>query len=167
MNWITWYIIINMTHTLICLLRLDDCGKDFPHTLHLCGRCFSWTCRIWMRSLSLFSKDLQCNGWNKDCGSLVQISKVIENKHRINHLKICLRYWIVNEFRSTWNTDDKGTSCHPGLRIWCTWDVYPCSTCTRRPSHIVHTCILRCLQEFFSCNGINKRLWNKNSWKIK
>ncbi len=49
--------------TRMCLFKLEDCENDFPQTLHLCGRCFSCTCRIWIRSLSRFSKDLQ----NENC----------------------------------------------------------------------------------------------------
>lgn len=32
-----------LINTLMCLLRLDDWLKHLPQTLHLWGRCFSWT----------------------------------------------------------------------------------------------------------------------------
>ena len=48
-----------MSLTRMCLLRLDDWLKLLAHTWHLWGRCFSWTCRMWMRRRSRFSKDLK------------------------------------------------------------------------------------------------------------
>lgn len=57
--------------TRICLLRLDDWLKLFPHTQHLWGRCFSCTCRIWIRNRSRFSNDL---GNIKSWGSLYPIA---------------------------------------------------------------------------------------------
>ena len=45
--------------TLMCLLRLEDWLKHLLHTVHLCGLCFSWTWRMWIRSLSRFSNDLK------------------------------------------------------------------------------------------------------------
>ena len=48
-----------VTLTLMCLLRLEDWLKLLLHTIHLCGRCFSCTCKIWILSRSRFSNDLK------------------------------------------------------------------------------------------------------------
>ena len=54
-----WYIRTERwIYTRMCLLRLDDWLKLLAQTTHLWGRCFSWTCSMWMRSRSRFSNDL-------------------------------------------------------------------------------------------------------------
>ena len=43
--------------TRMCLLRLEDWEKRFPQTVHPCGRCFSCTCKTWIRNRPRLSKE--------------------------------------------------------------------------------------------------------------
>lgn len=58
MQWLAYSHALIQTPTLMCLLRLELWLKHLPQTVHLWGRCFSWTCRMWILSRSLFSNDL-------------------------------------------------------------------------------------------------------------
>lgn len=43
---------------LFTLFRLEDWENALPHIWQIWGRWFSWTCKMWIRSRSRFSKDL-------------------------------------------------------------------------------------------------------------
>ena len=45
--------------TYMCLFRLDDWLKALPHAAQTWGLYFSWTCKMWIRRRSRFSKDLK------------------------------------------------------------------------------------------------------------